>query len=362
MANYLDLRDLTAGNSTAAIDGFSAQLARETLFAFVAPTADVLTTIVDLIAGFAQPHHGRVLIDNQDLGRRNPGERGVVTVRPHLALFSRLTLRANIAFPLEQRGYNREEITSRLDRLVKECGIEVDLLSRLPSSLAPEQQLRGALARAIAAEPEILLLERPLQTLPHTARYTFLPELKRLHQRFNLTTFFATDDLTEAMAIADIISVIVEGREAQLGTAEELFSRPNNAAVAELIGPCNLLPVEVEIQETKAVLQSPFFQSGVAEIGRDRCHPQLVSGTALLLVRPDVVRPFLGIRRFDFLIDGTIVDIMHRGTHTHIRVNVASFSPGIISEISFPAPFTLERGKHVTLGWNRIDSYLLPAK
>lgn len=358
--SHLDLRDLTAGEGAAALDGFSAQLARGAFFALVSPAPELLTTIIDLIGGFLRPRHGRILIDNKDLGLRAPGERGVMTVRAHLALFPHLSLRANIAFPLEQRGHDRAEIATRFERLVEECGIAADLLDRLPGALTAEQQLRGALARAIAGEPEILLLERPLQALPSAARQVFLPELKRLHRQFNLTTLFATDDLAEAMALADTISVVVGGREAQLGKAEELFGRPANAVVAQLAGPCNLLPVDAEIQDGKAILRSPLLQSGGGELGRERCHPQLTSGPALLLVRPEVVRPFLGIRRFDLLTDGTIADVMPRGTSVRIRVAIEGFAPGVMAEIPLPAPFPLESGRRVTLGWNRADSYLLP--
>jgi ABC-type Fe3+/spermidine/putrescine transport system ATPase subunit len=357
---HLDLRDLTAGEGAAALDGFSAQLPRGAFFALVAPAPELLTTAIDLIAGFARPRHGRILIDNKDLGLRAPGERGVMTVRAHLALFPHLSLRANIAFPLEQRGHDRAEIATRLERLVEECGIAAELLDRMPAHLTSEQQLRGALARAIAGEPEILLLERPLQALPGAARHAFLPELIRLHRQFNLTTLFATDDLAEAMALADIISVVVGGREVQLGKAEELFGKPASATVAQLAGPCNLLPVDAEIQDGKVALRSALLQSGGGELGRERCHPQLASGPALLLVRPEVVRPFLGIRRFDLLTDGTIADVMPRGTNTRIRVAIEGFAPGIIAEIPAPAPFPLESGRRVTLGWNRADSYLLP--
>ncbi|MBI2256434.1 MAG: ABC transporter ATP-binding protein [Proteobacteria bacterium] len=358
--SHLDLRDLTAGEAAAALDGYSAQLARGSFFALVASAPEVLGTAVNLIAGFARPRHGRILIDGKDLGLRTPGERGVMTVRAHLALFPHLTLRANIAFPLEQRGHDRSEIAARVDRLAEECGLATELLGRLPANLTAEQKLRGALARAIAGEPEILVLERPLQALPPAARHAFLPELKRLHRQFNLTTLFATDDLSEAMAVADTISVIADGREVQLGKAEELFGRPASAAVARLAGPCNLLPVEADMQESKALLRSPLLQSGGGELGRERCHPQLTSGPALLLIRPEVVRPFLGIRRFDLLTDGTIADVMPHGTNTRIHVTVEGFAPGIIAEIPSPAPFPLESGRRVTLGWNRADSYLLP--
>lgn len=362
MASHLDLRDLTAASAGAMLDGFSAQIDRGAFYAVAAPEPGVLHTITDLIAGFARPRHGRILIDGKDLGLRAPGERGVMTVRPSLALFPHLSARANIAFPLEQRGHDRTEIGNRLERLSEECGIGTEIQNLLPAALTPEQQLRVAVARAIGGEPEILLLERPLQVLPFAARRAFLPELKRLHRKFGLTTFFATDDLTEAMALADSISVLIGGREIQHGKPEELFGRPASATVARLAGPSNLLPVDVDLQETKAVLRSPLLQSGGGEIGRERCHAQLTSGAALLLVRPEVVRPFLGIRRFDMLADGSIADVMPRGSSAQIRVAVDGFAPGITAEIPLPSPFPLESGRRVTLGWNRADSYLLPAE
>ncbi|WP_374655663.1 ABC transporter ATP-binding protein [Dongia sp.] len=361
-ASHLDLRDLTAGAGTALLDGFSASIERGTFYALVSPEPAVLRTTVDLIAGFARPRHGRILIDGKDLGLRAPGERGVMSVRPHLALFPHFDARANMAFPLEQRGHDRNEIANRLERLAEECGIGTALKGLLPSALSAEQQLRVALARAIGGEPEILLLERPLQILPSAARRGFLPELKRLHRQFGLTTLLATDDLTEAMALADGISVIVGGREIQRGKADELFSRPASATVARLAGPCNLLPVTIDMQETRTILRSPLLQSGGGELGRERCHPQLIDGPALLLVRPEVVRPFLGIRRFDMLADGTIADVMPHGTSAQIRVAIDGFAPGITAEIPLPSPFPLESGRRVTLGWNRADSYLLPAE
>lgn len=362
LPTLLDLRDLTVGGRTAPVlDGYSASLERGALSALVSPDLDSARAVIDIIAGFLRPQHGRILLDGKDLGLRAPGERGVMTVRPHLALFPHLTVLANIAFPLEQRGHERDEIRNRLDRLTEGCGIDGDLLPLLPGALSAQQKLRVALARALGGEPEVLLLERPLQSLAPAARRAFLPELKRLHRHFGLTTLLVTDDLTEAMALADTISVLVDGREAQRGTPEELFGRPASALVASLAGPSNLLPVEIELSDHKVIVRSPILQAGGTEIGRDRCHPTLVGGRALMLIRPETVRPFLGIRRFDMLADGQIADVMLRGGGAQIRAAIEGFQPGIIADIPLPAPFPLETGRRITLGWNRADAFLLPA-
>lgn len=362
---HLELRDLTAGTRAEPIlDGFSASLERGTLSALVSLDARSAGAVIDLIAGFVRPRHGRILLDGKDLSLRAPGERGVMTVRPGFALFPHLTALANIAFPLEQRGHDRIEIKNRIDRLAAECGLESEILPRLPSTLSTEQQFRVALARAIGGEPEILLLERPLQSLSPAARRAFLPELKRLHRHFGFTTLLATDDLAEAMAVADNILILVEGREIQRGKPEELFSRPANAAVARLAGPCNFVPVEIDVTENKITLRSAILQSGSGEIGRERCHLSLTGGSARmpaqLLVRPEAVRLFLGIRRFDMLADGHIADVMPRGGGAQIRVAIEGFAPGIIADVPLPAPFPLEFGRRITLGWNRADAFLLP--
>ena len=358
---HLDLRDLTVGGRTGPVlDGFSASLERGTLSALVSPDSRAPTAVIDLIAGFLRPQHGRILLDGKDLGLRAPGERGVMTVRSGLALFPHLTALANIAFPLEQRGHDRAEIKNRIDRLTEECRLEPDILPRFPGDLSPEQQLRIALARAIGGEPEVLLLERPLQSLSPAARRAFLPELKRIHRRFGLTTLLATDDLAEAMALADNTAILIGGREIQRGKPEELFGRPATAAVARLAGPCNLIPVETEISDGKVALRCAILQSGSLDIGRERCHVSLAGGNAQMLVRPEAVRPFLGIRRFDMLADGQIADVMPRGGGAQIRVAIDGFAPGIIADIPLPAPFPLELGRRITLGWNRADAFLLP--
>ena len=359
---HLDLRDLTVGGPTGPIlDGYSASLERGTLTALVSPDLRSARAVVDAVAGFARPQHGRILLDGKDLGLRAPGERGVMTVRPNLALFPHLDVLANIAFPLQQRGHEREEIKNRLDRLTEECGIGADLLALLPDTLSAEQKLRVALARALGGEPEVLLLERPLHSLAPSARRAFLPELKRLHRHFGLTTLLVTDDLGEAMALADVISVLTEGREAQRGKPEDLFSRPANAVIARLAGPCNLVPVEIDVLDGKVALRSAILQSGASDIGRERCHPSLGSGPAQMLIRPEAVRPFLGIRRFDMLADGQIADVLPRGGGAQIRAAIDGFPPGIIADIPLPAPFPLETGRRITLGWNRADAFLLPA-
>ncbi len=360
--SQLDLRDLSAGSGAAALDGFSAEIARGTIHAVVALEAVALGTLVDLVAGFVRPRHGRILLDGKDLALRAPGERGFMSVRANLALFPQMGARANIAFPLEQRGHDPQELKKRLDRLIEECGIAAAWLAKAPAELEPEAQIRVALARAVGGEPEVLLLDRPLLLLAPAARRTFLPELKRLHRAFGLTTLYATDDLSEAMALADTITIVAGGRAIQRGKPEELFNRPANAAVARLAGPCNLLPVEVSFEEAKVVLRSPLLQSGRGELPRERCHPALGQGPALLLVRPEAVRPFLGIRRFDMLTDGAILDVMPRGASAQIRATVEGFSAGITAEVPLPSPFPLEIGRPVTLGWNRADSYLLPAE
>lgn len=359
--SHLDLRDLTVGPRTSPIlDGYSASLAHGTLSALVAPDPLASRAVVDLVAGFSRPKHGRILLDGKDLALRAPGERGIMTIRPGLALFPHLTVLANIAFPLEQRGHDRTEVKNRINRLIEECGLSADILKRLPDQISPEQQMRVALARALGGEPEVLLLERPLQSLAPAARRAFLPELKRLHRQFGLTTLLVTDDLSEAMAVADMISILIGGRETQRGKPEDLFGRPANAAIARLAGPCNLIPIDIDIQDSKVLLRSDILQSGPGEITRDRCHPTLTTGQAQMLVRPEAVRLFLGIRRFDMLTEGLIADVMPRGGGAQIRVIVDGLAGGILADIPLPAPFPLEIGRRITLGWNRADAFLLP--
>jgi ABC-type Fe3+/spermidine/putrescine transport system ATPase subunit len=359
-AAHLVLRELGfAEHGGAFLDGYSLSVPSGTIHAVMSPNMRVCQVVANLVAGFERPHHGQIELGGRDLLLRGPGRRGMMTIRPDLALFPDMSVFGNIAFPLEQQRHETAEVRRRVEALAAEIEIGIDLLPRRPADIPPEACIRVALARALAGDPQVLVLERPLATLAIAARLAFLPDLRRLLRKLRLTTLLVTDDLQEAMVIADAISILIDGRELQNGTAETIFKRPVNALVARLAGPCNLLPVTIETTGGLTAIHSPMLQGGSATLPRDRSPIGIEAGPALLAVRPEAVRLFLGIRRFDVLADGVIADVIPHGNSAQIRVTLDQYMQGMLADVPLPAPMPLEIGRRATVGWNRGDMHLL---
>lgn len=357
----LALREITCvERDEMLLDRISLEIGAGAVRAVIATDPAACPIIADLVSGFRRPQHGTIELDGRDLALRGPGRRGVMSIRADLALFPGMTGFANIAFPLEQHQHAAAEIKRRVETLAAEIGISAADLGRKPAEMAPEIRCRVALARAIAAEPQVLVLERPLASLSVAARLGFLPEMRRLLQQFGLTTLLVTDDLHEAMILAQEMSVVVEGHEVQSGPAEAIYKRPVNATVARLAGACNLLAVKVETSDGQIVIMGAMLQGGRAELPRDRQSIGVEQGDALLMVRPEAVRLFLGIRRFDVLAEGIIADVIPHGNGARIRVALDRHPQGMLADVPLPAPMPLEIGRRATVGWNRADLYLLP--
>jgi iron(III) transport system ATP-binding protein len=359
--HHLVLRDLAySERGRVLLDGYGIAIPAGGLQAIIAPDIRVCQVLAEIVAGFERPARGQIEIDGRDLGLRGPGRRGIMSVRSNLALFPRLTGFANIAFPLEQQRHAADEVRRRVEGLSDEVGLDKNSLNLLPGDMPAEERLRVALARALAAEPSVLLLERPLQSLSASARLGFLPELRRLLRQFRITTLLVTDDLAEGMIGADDISVVMNGRELQRGGPETIYKRPANATVARLAGACNLVPVKLEINDGQISIHAGLLQGGQATLPRERHATELAPGPALLMVRPEAVKLFLGIRRFDLLAEGVIADVMPHGNGAQIRVALDQFPRGMLADVPLPAPMPLEVGRRATLGWNRGDFHLLP--
>lgn len=361
-SHHLVLRDLgcTAANRRL-LDGYSLDVPAGGIAAIVAPETGLCQTLADLVAGFERLQQGHIEIDGRDLALRGPGRRGIMSVRAELALFPGMSGETNIAFPLEQQQrHNAAEIKRRVQQLAEAVGIGDAVLTALPTNLPPEQQIRLALARALAAEPQVLLLERPLNGLSVASRLGFLPELRRLLRQFKLTTLLVTDDLNEAMVLADDISVVMNGSEVQKGSADSIYKRPGNVTIARLAGACNLVPVAIEAKEGQIIIRASILQGGQAILPDTGAVSELKSVDAVLMVRPEAVRLFLGIRRFDVLAEGVIADVMPHGNGAQIRVTLDQYPRGMLAEVPLPAPMPLEIGRRATLGWNREDCHLLP--
>ena len=208
-------------------------------FALLGPSGSGKSTLLRLIAGFNQHQAGELLVGGRDVTGIPPWKRNVGMVFQNYALWPHMTVARNVAFGLEARRLPRDEIRRRTEAALELVGL-AGYGDRRPGQLSGGQQQRVALARTLAIEPQVLLLDEPLSNLDARLRLQMRQELLALHRRLGLTTIFVTHDQEEAMTICDRIAVMDHGVIQQVGTPVDLFDEPANRFVAGFVGSVNL--------------------------------------------------------------------------------------------------------------------------
>jgi sulfate transport system ATP-binding protein len=219
-----------------ALDDVSVDIASGSLTALLGPSGSGKSTLLRVIAGLEQPDGGRVVLDGEDVTRVPPQRRGIGFVFQHYAAFKHLTVRENVAFGLRVRRRPKPEVAAKVDELLAVVGLE-GFQGRYPGQLSGGQRQRMALARALAIEPRVLLLDEPFGALDAKVRAELRAWLRRLHDEVHVTTVLVTHDQEEAMDVADRIVVVNEGRVEQTGAPRELYERPANGFVMSFLGP-----------------------------------------------------------------------------------------------------------------------------
>jgi ABC-type Fe3+/spermidine/putrescine transport system ATPase subunit len=195
-------------------------------------------------------------VDGQDIGALPPGRRSTGYVFQEGALWPHLTVREHVAFGLEQQGMAPADIARRVELVVGRLGLAACVDSR-PPTLTLAERRRLALARALAVEPRVLLLDEPLAHLDPLARKTLRLELAKLHRDLAVTTIHATRDAADALALSDRLAVLHDGRVQQVGEPAEVYQHPVSRDVAEALGPANFLPVRViEVRDLGVVVET----------------------------------------------------------------------------------------------------------
>jgi len=223
-----------------ALDGVSVEVCTGSLTALLGPSGSGKSTLLRVIAGLERPDQGMVLLDGQDVTGRRPQQRGVGFVFQHYAAFKHMTVRENVAFGLKVRRRPRAEIAKRVDDLLELVQLK-GLAKRYPAQLSGGQRQRMGLARALAVDPKVLLLDEPFGALDARVRKELRAWLRRLHDETHTTTVIVTHDQEEAMEVADRVVVMNAGRIEQAAPPRELYDRPANEFVMSFVGPVNHL-------------------------------------------------------------------------------------------------------------------------
>jgi sulfate/thiosulfate transport system ATP-binding protein len=223
-----------------ALDDVSLNVESGSLTALLGPSGSGKSTLLRVIAGLEAPDVGDVYISGKEATAVAPQKRGVGFVFQHYAPFTHMTVWDNIAFGLTIRRRPEDEIRTRVDRLLELVQLK-GLGRRYPAQLSGGQRQRMALARALAPEPEVLLLDEPFGALDARVRKELREWLLRLHDEMHVTTIFVTHDQEEALELSDSIAVMNSGRIEQVAPPRELYDEPANAFVMSFVGPVNRL-------------------------------------------------------------------------------------------------------------------------
>jgi sulfate/thiosulfate transport system ATP-binding protein len=223
-----------------ALEDVSIRVADGALTALLGPSGSGKSTLLRVIAGLEEPDDGSVRIGGADVTRIPARKRGVGFVFQHYAPFKHMTVADNVGFGLSVRRRPKDQITERVHELLALVRLD-GLAGRYPSQLSGGQLQRMALARALAVEPSVLLLDEPFGALDAQVRAELRAWLRRLHDEIHVTTIFVTHDQEEAMDVAEQIVLMDKGRIEQAGSPRELYESPRNEFVMSFIGPVNRL-------------------------------------------------------------------------------------------------------------------------
>jgi sulfate transport system ATP-binding protein len=223
-----------------ALDDVSVDVPTGSLTALLGPSGSGKSTLLRVIAGLENPDEGKVVLEGEDVTRLAPQERGVGFVFQHYAAFKHMTVWENVAFGLKIRRRPRAEVKQRVSELLELVQL-ARLGDRYPAQLSGGQRQRMGLARALAVDPKVLLLDEPFGALDARVRKELRLWLRRLHDETHTTTVIVTHDQEEAMEVADCVVVMNAGRIEQTAPPRELYDNPANEFVMSFVGPVNRL-------------------------------------------------------------------------------------------------------------------------
>ena len=338
----LELRGLTKryGRFTA-ISGLDLSVGNGELVTLLGPSGSGKSTILALIAGFQMPSSGEIRLSGQDISRLAPGQRELGVVFQHYALFPHMTVAENVGYPLKLRGWDiarRRRRVQDILELVKLVGHE----AKSPRQLSGGQQQRAALARVLAFEPPLLLMDEPLSSLDREIRGEMKAEIRRIHRELGTTILYVTHDREEAIVLSDRIAILRDGHLVAVGPPAELFMMPPSAFVARFFSGSNIL----------TVTEFTIAEDGWARIwlgdkeARVRSFVRATGPRTCLVLPPHDLRlePGPGMPR----LPAQITDVVNLGEEIEVTFLIDG-GEQVVGRFPFGAVQTLSLGQHIDL-------------
>jgi putative spermidine/putrescine transport system ATP-binding protein len=277
---YLELQNLQRNfGPVRALDGIEIALGEGEFLSLLGPSGCGKTTALRLVAGFDRPDGGAILVDGKDLTHVPPSKRDMGMVFQAYSLFPNMTARQNVEYGLKIRGKDKTVRRKRVQELLELVGLG-HAADRYPHQLSGGMQHRVALARALAIEPRVLLLDEPLSALDAKVRVQLREEIRRIQLELGITTLYVTHDQEEALSVSDHVAVMYGGRIEQMGSPAEMYSAPATPFVAEFIGTMNRL---------EGTVVDGGVEHGGTTLRIDEARKRSKGERVLVLIRPETV-------------------------------------------------------------------------
>jgi iron(III) transport system ATP-binding protein len=330
--------------AVSAVDQVSLRVEPGEFLTLLGPSGCGKTTTLRMIAGFERPDRGRIFIGDEDVTDLMANQRNIGFVFQNYALFPHLSVFENVAYGLRVKGMQRSEIEKAVADVLTLVGLK-GYERQFPHQLSGGEQQRVALARAVVIQPRVLLFDEPLSNLDAKLRVYMRSEIRRLQKTLAITTVYVTHDQEEAMAVSDHVAVMNEGRIVQIGTAEDLYTKPASTFVAQFIGRINVLPAEVkEVREELTIVNifnQPFqIPKGTIPLA----HGQKIK----VFIRPESIDLVKEVREGQ--LKGRIVEKTFLGEKIDYQIEIAGHSLNATSYDPFlHETFDLDQKVGITL-------------
>ena len=331
------------------------------LVALLGPSGCGKTTTLRLVAGFLAPEAGEIWVGDRVLSSPAavvpPERRRMAMIFQSYALWPHMTVAQNVAYGLRFAGVGRADRDRRVDEMLRAVQL-AGYGARYPGELSGGQQQRVAVARALVVEPEILLLDEPLSNLDASLREEMRFEIRRLHERFAITTLYVTHDQAEAMVISDRVAVLREGRVVQIGAPAELFEHPRTRFVAEFVGKTNLIDA---VADGPATVTCGRVRLHVAAAGLEPRAAAVISirPHQITLGPPPLAPPGPLGATGDNVLSGTVVRASYLGDGVDYQVRLDDSD--LVIRVTGPAPARARVGDAVGVTMPPEACVLLPA-
>lgn len=327
-----------------ALDSVTFDIYDNEFFTLLGPSGSGKTTLLRMLAGFEVPTTGVICLHGKDILNLPPHKRRVNMVFQSYALFPHLSVEANIAFGLENLGWAKDRRHARVAEMLEMVHM-TQFANRKPGQLSGGQRQRIALARALAPQPQVLLLDEPLSALDLKLRQAMRDELRTLQRQTGITFVFVTHDQEEALDLSDRICVLGKGIIQHLGTPNEIYENPANRFVADFIGESNFFEVDVTaVNGDTATVRTPLgFDVTAQQKGVQ------AGSRATLSLRPEKIS--LGDQATGEVIEGIITNKNYMGGYTHYTVRVGAVDLRVSKRNAVSHGTSYDEGSTIKLGF-----------